>query len=138
LIGRWPKAQAALCLRKNCGSLAVSHAFQRLFEVVFDVEHFVESGDDEYFVDVGRIEQSRNLPSRLDFLVERDELAQRGAAEVFDVAEIQDDFLRPSTSTSAKSSLRLTGYALIQNFLIHKTRDSDRVDLFDVPVFAWS
>ena len=62
--------------------------------VFLDVEQFVELGDLEDFEDlVVDIAHHQLAAGRIDFLVEGDELAQGGAGEILDIAEIQQDFL---------------------------------------------
>src|SRR5262249_57860366 len=69
---------------------AASERLQRRLLFLLDVEQLVQLRDLEDLVDL-RVNVAQDQPAahRVDLLVERDELAQGGAGEVLDVAEVQ-------------------------------------------------
>src|SRR5262245_64500215 len=69
-----------------------SERLQRLLLFLHDLEELVELGDLEHLVDLRvDVTQDQFALGGLQLLVQGDELAERRAGEVFDVAEIQED-----------------------------------------------
>src|SRR5689334_23074290 len=77
--------------RKNRANAELK-SLQRGLLLLLNVEELIELGDLEHFVDVRvDVAQDELAARRLDLLVQGDELAERGAGKVFDVAEVQED-----------------------------------------------
>src|SRR5205823_2319838 len=67
------------------------------------------------------VAQDELAAGRLHFLVERDELAQRGAGEVLDVAKVQQDLAPAELIDEAEQVFTdLLDILLIQNFAINE------------------
>ena len=74
--------------------------------VVFDIEQFVELRDREDFVDFRPdVAELQFAAVRFDFLVQRDQLAQRGAGKKLDGREIEQQILALSLLRSAGTAL---------------------------------
>src|SRR5262249_20749964 len=90
-----PSAGPCLALPKTTPPAAGPGRLERLqgrLLVLLDVEELVQLGDLEDLVDLGiDVGQDQPAAGRLEFLVQGDELAQGGAGEVLDVAEVEQE-----------------------------------------------
>src|ERR1051325_10815691 len=96
------------------------HLLQSRLLVLLDVEQLVELGDLEDLVNL-RVDAAQDQPAAggIHLLVQGDELAQRGARQVFDVAEVQQQFAAPQLVHQAKQLFAdQLNVLLVQDLLI--------------------
>ncbi len=101
--------------------------------ILVDLEELVELGDLKHFVDLRvNIAEDQPPPRRLELLVQRDELAQRGTGEVLHVAEIQQQLADAIIINQAEQLLAdELDVLLIENFLVDEIDDRDVANLLD-------
>src|SRR5262245_41542665 len=92
---------------------------------LFDLEQFIEFGDLEDLVDLRiNIAQDELAAGLIDFLVERDELAQSRTGEIFHVAKIQEDLLATQLVDQTEKLLPDDlNILLIKDFLVGEIND---------------
>jgi hypothetical protein len=96
-----------------------------------DVEKLVQLRDLKHLVNL-RIDVAQNQLAlgSVDLFVERDEFAEGSAGQVFDIAEIQNQFAAPELIDEAKQLFADNLDVLfIQDLLIRKVYDRDLADV---------
>src|SRR5579883_525641 len=82
-----------------------------------------------------RVDVAQDQPAAdaLELLVEGDELAERGAGEVFDVAEVEEELLHPLLVDEAEELLADDlDVLLVEDLTVHEVDDGHIADLFDL------
>jgi hypothetical protein len=95
--------------------------------VVFDIEKFVELRDGKDFVDLWPDVAELELAAvRFDFLVERDQLAERGAGKELDGGKVQQQILALLILDELEQLLpEFLDVGFVKNFSIDKAHDAD-------------
>jgi hypothetical protein len=97
-----------------------------------NIKEFVEFSNLENFVDLRfDIAQDKPPASRVDLFVERDELAESGTGQVFDVAEVQEQLAALHFVNQAEELFPDDlNVLLVQDFLVHEINDGHIANVF--------
>ena len=109
-------------------------AFQGLLLILLDHEKFIEPGDLEHFKNVSpNIAQSQLTADRTHLLIHRDQFAKCGTRQIFDIAEVQHDFL-PVIFVHQPEQLVADhlDVSFVQDLTVGELRDGDVVDLLNI------
>src|SRR5262249_50437452 len=106
---------------------ANSERLQSGLLLLLDIKESVQFSDLKYLVNLGiDVAQDQAAARRLQLLVQRDELAQRCAGEVFDVAEIEEELARPFLIDKTNQLLAdVLDVLHVEDFAIDKVNDED-------------